>query len=314
MEEFLKQQKQEAQIINSSEYEIDITETSFVPDFSDSLITFDNLDKKTKKCKSIYTCVLYVDMRNSTSISVEKQPKTLVKIYSSFIKSMIAAANYYGGKIRNIIGDRLMVVFDSQDCFTNSVNTAILMNTLAHNILNKVIKSVEFSCGIGIDYGRMLITKAGAIRRGSETEFYRSLVWLGKPANIASKLTDIANKNLKYYKNGVRQGLYYRFIDDWLWQDVTFENFLNDLEVTYSRNLKHKNENFCSFYQNPLGPYGNKYKPILVTEDVFNGFKKENPKADSIKNDWWNTTSANIDGYSGKIYESNIYKAIVDNI
>ena len=29
---------------------------------------------------------------------------------------------YFGGKVRSIIGDRLMVIFDKQNCFTSAVN------------------------------------------------------------------------------------------------------------------------------------------------------------------------------------------------
>ena len=40
----------------------------------------------------------------------------------------------------------------------------------------------------------MLATKTGLRRHGSAQQSYRSLVWLGRPANVASKLTDQANK------------------------------------------------------------------------------------------------------------------------
>ena len=157
---------------------------------------------------------------------------------------MIASARYYGGHVRNIIGDRVMVVFDKDDCFKKAVNTAILMNSVNKHILNRRIKSIDFKCGIGIDYGKMLIAKAGAVRRGSETEFYRSLVWLGNPANVASKLTDIANKTTNSYISGICQGNYYKSIGEWLWLDKTYDEFIDDLEVTYSRNLRHKDEYF----------------------------------------------------------------------
>lgn len=152
--DFLRELDEEVQAVNSSDFEVEIIETNFVPSFSDTNITYDNLDTQKKKCKRLESCVLYVDIRGSAKISAERKPKTLAKIYSSFVRTMLACARYYGGHVRNIIGDRVMVVFDKQDCFTKAVDTAILMNSVCKHILNNRIKSFEFSAGIGIDYGK----------------------------------------------------------------------------------------------------------------------------------------------------------------
>ena len=194
LKDFFQNIDDEVKTILDSDFEVIITETNFVPNFDDPNITYDNLDTNKKKCKRLESCVLYVDIRGSANISASKKPHTLAKMYSSFVRSMIACAKYYGGHVRNIIGDRVMVVFDKDNCFKNSIDTAVLMNSVCQNILNKRIKNFDFKCGIGVDYGKMLITKSGAIRQGSEKEFYRSLVWLGKPANTASRLTDLAFK------------------------------------------------------------------------------------------------------------------------
>ena len=74
------------------------------------------------------------------------------------------------------------------------MNCAIAMNTVSKHIINKHFRAGEVSCGIGIDAGNMLATKTGVRRHGFEQGNYRNLVWLGRPANIASKLTDSANK------------------------------------------------------------------------------------------------------------------------
>ena len=117
VKDFLEVINDEVRTVVSSDFEIEVVETDFVPNFNDSSITFDNLDTKTKRCKLLESCVLYVDIRNSARISAARQPQTLAKLYSSFVRSMIAAARYNGGHIRNIIGDRVMVVFDKEDCF-----------------------------------------------------------------------------------------------------------------------------------------------------------------------------------------------------
>ena len=44
---------------------------------------------------------------------------------------MTRVARHYDGHIRGIIGDRVMVIFDSSNCFTSAVNCAIAMNTVS---------------------------------------------------------------------------------------------------------------------------------------------------------------------------------------
>ena len=306
LKDFLKNLDEEVSTVVSSDFEIEIIDTDYVPSFSDPNITYDNLDAKKKKCKRLESCVLYVDIRGSAKISTEKQPKTLAKMYSSFVRTMIACSRYYGGYVRNIIGDRVMVVFDKKDCFTKAVDTAILMNSVCSYILNKRIKSIEFSAGIGIDYGKMLITKAGAIRQGDEKEFYRSLVWLGKPANVASRLTDLANKKGSYSEPGVSEGLHLPLTNQWLWNDKTYEQFLNRLKVTYTRDLRHEDEYFSCFFLTTLGPYSYSNSSILMTKTVYDGFKKDRPDANSIKNGWWSKKDIDVRDYNGEVYGGDV--------
>ena len=171
-------------------FDVEVTETKFVPEPDDSALTFANAREERIRCKLIRTCVLYVDMRNSTSLSAHTNPIHLAKIYSAYLNAMIDASQHFGGKVRGIVGDRVMVLFDSDDCFRNSIVTAYHLNTLGNVHLSYY--QPGFSCGIGIDYGDMLVTKVGEPRRGVNRDLHRSLTWLGNPANMASKLTDIA--------------------------------------------------------------------------------------------------------------------------
>lgn len=313
LKDFLKGLDEEVSSVLSSDFEIQIIDTNYVPSFNDPNITFDNLDSKKKKCKRLESCVLYVDIRNSVQISAERRPKTLAKIYSTFVRTMIACARYYGGHVRNIIGDRVMVVFDKEKCFTKAVDTAVLMNSVCKHILNNRITSFDFSAGVGIDYGQMLITKSGAIRKGEEKEFYRSLVWLGKPANIASRLTDIANKKVFVNKSVVHEGLYYKYIDQWSWSVVSSEKFLSKLEKTFSRYLKHPDEHFSSFFMSEKD-YEVDYQPILMTNAVYKGYKAENPESEIVKNNWFRKQSLHVKDYDGDVYGGSVIKTAVEEI
>ncbi len=308
--DFLKRIDDEVTTVNSSDFEIEIYDTEKVPSFDDSYITYDNLDDKVKRCKRLESCVLYVDIRGSANLNASKRAWTLARVYSSFVRSMIAAARYYGGHVRNIIGDRVMVIFDKENCFTNAVNTAVLMNTIAHHIISKRVSGFDFKCGIGIDYGQMLVTKAGAIRRGEEREFYRSLVWLGRPANVASRLTDIANKTTYSTTTTpiVMEGHKYSWSDDWTWYEWSHDYFLDQLEVVYSSHqLKHKDSTFRSFFKSSRDSTTSfSYRPILMTDEVYQGYKRNNPNADAIKKGWWVKQYPGIPEYKGDIYGSSL--------
>ncbi|MET4065922.1 adenylate cyclase [Bradyrhizobium sp. S3.2.6] len=194
LEDLRDELSEEVASILDSSFSIDITETDFVPHSGDAAITFPNLDAGTQGAKLIQTCVLYIDMRGSTVLSFAHKAPTVAKLYSAFVRAMTRTARHYRGHVRGIIGDRVMVLFDTEDCFNNAVSCGVAMNTVSQYIINKHFKANEVKFGIGIDYGRMLATKTGIRKHGSEQANYRNLVWLGRPANVASKLTDAANK------------------------------------------------------------------------------------------------------------------------
>jgi class 3 adenylate cyclase len=87
---------------------------------------------------------------------------------------------------------------------------------------------VEF--GIGIDYGRMLATKTGIRKHGDAQQSYRSLVWLGRPANVASKLTDAANKPEEIIDLQV-VNVAYNYGAGWVWNEEYPSSFLQNFKM-----------------------------------------------------------------------------------
>jgi adenylate cyclase len=191
MEEFLTELIQDIKHI--FEYDIETTQAYVVPSRHDQNLTFPL--GQAKKGKLLETCVLMIDIRNSTKLSrhLKKDKVKLGKIYSAFIYAMTTIADEYG-YVRNIVGDRVMVVFEPKDCFVNAINCAALMYTVATRILAKIVAIEDFKIGIGIDYGEMLVLKTGIRKKHEEQSEYKSLVWVGDVANTASKLCDFANK------------------------------------------------------------------------------------------------------------------------
>jgi class 3 adenylate cyclase len=204
----------EVSTLLGADFAIEVTNTENVPHASDPAITFPDVTAKSQGAKLIETSVLYIDIRRSTELNFSHKPKTVAKLYTAFVRAMTRVARHYDGHVRGIIGDRVMVIFDRANCYTNAVNCAIAMNTVSSQIINKYFKANEVSCGIGIDAGKMLATKTGVRRHGVEQSNYRSLVWLGRPANIASKLTDLANKPAETAQVKVASVAYDKIVQD----------------------------------------------------------------------------------------------------
>ncbi|MCK9421455.1 MAG: adenylate/guanylate cyclase domain-containing protein [Bacteroidales bacterium] len=201
MEEFLNQINQD--IKNIFQYNIETTKAYVVPTRNDSTLTFPI--GANKQGKVLETCVLMIDMRNSTKISrqLKKDKVRLGKIYLAFIYAMADIADEYG-YVRNIIGDRLMVVFEPKDCFAKAINCAAMMYTVATKILSQYVALLDFKVGIGIDFGEMLVLKTGIRKKHEEQSEYKKLVWIGDSANTASKLCDFTNKSYSYQKFHIR--------------------------------------------------------------------------------------------------------------
>ena len=104
----------EVSTVLGSEFAIAVTQTRTVPHASDPAITFPDVTTKTQGTKLIETCVLYIDIRRSTELNFSHRPKTVAKLYTAFVRAMTRVARHYGGHIRGIIGDRVMVTLTFQ--------------------------------------------------------------------------------------------------------------------------------------------------------------------------------------------------------
>ena len=317
-------------IINM-DFELTNTQGDYVPSHEDPGLTFE--PGRTKKAKTIETCVLYADIRNSTMLSKTHSRKEMAKLYTAFVKSALTIAEYHGGVIRNIIGDRVMVVFPQNDCFKNAVNTAISINTVSTHIIAKLFPTLNFKCGIGIDYGEKLVVKAGIPKQDKERANYKNLIWISDSANIASKLTDLANKEMvktmftvtyhpvnpkKFYypdllgspwipvsdllggsaamKQNPNEPLYLTSQET---KDITAEEFVERFDMLDGGSYFFSNGKLLRFkkYDKKITP-----SPILITEKVFDEYKKLDPSADAFVKGWWKVQDVTIKEYSGKVY------------
>ncbi len=140
--------------------------------------------------------ILFVDIRSSTILSDKSQAVSMAKIYKAFAESMSKCIYLSGGWVRQISGDRVMGVFvedKENSSATKALEAARSIMSVIEYIYNPLCKRLvnkkTISCGVGIDIGRLLVTKIGIEHDGDDS---RDLVWAGRPANLASKHTDLA--------------------------------------------------------------------------------------------------------------------------
>ncbi|MHA1942305.1 MAG: adenylate/guanylate cyclase domain-containing protein [Candidatus Hodarchaeales archaeon] len=168
----LEELKYKISELMNSKYEI--VNTDQVPDRDD--VTF-----KTKSC-FITTSVLNIDIRDSTKLLKKHKKSYIAKMLRSFhlICTKIIKNKY--GHIRSFNGDSLLAFYDSEfDPCNNAVECAFNIKYC----IGKLIKPYfgdEFDYGIGIDYGKILVTKAGF-----KGDYNNDLVWIGEAVNNAVK-------------------------------------------------------------------------------------------------------------------------------
>ena len=304
--------------------------TNCVPSRHDSALTFESgVDKRGK---IIETCVLYVDIRDSVKLNDQHHTQTMGRIYSVFSKAMLKLARHHQGSVRNIIGDRVMVVFPSNKCFENAVKCAISINHVAKYIINSAFANVNFRCGIGIDYGELKVVKVGLHRQGHEGFENKNLVWVGHPANIASRLTDKANKTINttrvkvtYYPfnifpyssplpliklfapstpGSISEQPQKTYQDSPMTSLLSLEDFAKSVSFNHQSGISYSKGKLVKF-EKIEGIIG--LPPILMTPSVHNGFKSACPKDKSITDNYWKEISNhNISDVQSNVYGGNV--------
>ncbi len=116
--------------------------------------------------------VLFIDMRNSTTRAEIIGPQKTFLSMHAFIPAMLLVVKHYKGHVIDLMGDGIMVFFYGKDPgFTNdiAIKHAGLcgrdMLVVLQKVVNKILKedgiNFPITCGVGIDYGKTVITKIG---------------------------------------------------------------------------------------------------------------------------------------------------------
>lgn len=192
--------------------------------------TIEQLEDNNKSY-SIKAAILFIDIRKSTYLTENSQAKSMVKIYRSFMRMAVDCVRKNGGVTRQFLGDRIMGVFiDSTDEKGNivdsasdkAINAARSLLTVIDYSLNKYLKSNVngkiIECGIGIDYGKVLVTQVGmyGLENDDNRENEVDCVWVGNTTNYASKYSDIASGGEIFISDNVFNQLSEEYKDNFI--------------------------------------------------------------------------------------------------
>jgi class 3 adenylate cyclase len=134
--------------------------------------------------------VLYADMDSSTSLVDTYTPEFAAEIYKAYLHCAAHVVRYEDGDITAYDGDRIMGVFAGDKKNTRAVRAALKINYCVKKIINPSIATAypetdfQLRQTVGVDTSRLLVARTGV--RGAN-----DLVWVGRAANYAAKLTSL---------------------------------------------------------------------------------------------------------------------------
>lgn len=136
--------------------------------------------------------VLYADLDGSTSMVDNYDWEFSAEIYKTFLRCASQIIRSEGGAITAYDGDRVMAIFTGGTKNTDAVRCALKINYAVSEIIQPAINAqyttdFKLSHVVGIDTSQLRTSRIGV--RGDN-----DLVWIGRAANYAAKLTNESGK------------------------------------------------------------------------------------------------------------------------
>jgi len=152
--------------------------------------------------------VVSVDVRGFTDIAMQLNNQNiakLAKLQALYLSEMSAVIRDYSGVTEKYTGDGVMGLFGTESETTasadvkNAMHAALTAKFVLGKVLNPYFQSLELptiGCGIGIDYGPVLIERVG-LRGGNQFSLS------GPTASLAAKIQDHAPPGSIFVGNDV---------------------------------------------------------------------------------------------------------------
>jgi class 3 adenylate cyclase len=134
--------------------------------------------------------VLYADLAGSTAMVQSTTQSFSAEVYKTYLYCAARIVRSEGGAITAYDGDRIMAVFIGESRNTSAARCGLKINYAVREIINPAIAAqypkTDFRMRqvVGVDSSSLWVARTGV--RGAN-----DLVWVGRAANYAAKLTEI---------------------------------------------------------------------------------------------------------------------------
>jgi class 3 adenylate cyclase len=136
--------------------------------------------------------VLYADLTASTKLVDGFKDWFAAEVYKAYLYCAARVIRSEGGEITSYDGDRIMAVFIGESKETAAARAGFKINYVTKRIVNPALKEkfgaktdYQIQQTVGIDTSSLFVARTGI--RGSN-----DLVWVGRAANHAAKLTALS--------------------------------------------------------------------------------------------------------------------------
>lgn len=133
--------------------------------------------------------ILYADLSGSTAMVNSENWMFAAEVYKTFLFCAAKLVREQGGTITSYDGDRIMGVFIGDTPNTDAAKCALKINYAVSKIINPALaaqypnSAFRVKQVVGIDTSPIRAARTG-VRGGND------IVWVGRAANYAAKLTD----------------------------------------------------------------------------------------------------------------------------
>jgi class 3 adenylate cyclase len=151
--------------------------------------------------------VLYADISGSTRLVDSKKSTFAAEIYKTYLVCAARIIKDEGGTITAYDGDRIMGVYIGKSKNTSAVRTALRINGAVWNIIKPAVKSQYPKSDyilkhvVGVDTSKLLAARIG-VRNDND------LVWVGRAANYAAKLSSLPDAFMTYITSSVHDNMH----------------------------------------------------------------------------------------------------------
>ena len=150
--------------------------------------------------------VLYADISASTRLVNGYRAWFAAEVYKSYLTCAARVITAQGGTITAYDGDRIMGIFIGDSKESAAAVAGLKINYAVQKIVNPALaeqfpkNSYQLSHVVGVDTSPLFAARIG-VRK------YNDLVWVGRAANYAAKLSSLDTPNMTFITDAVFQRL-----------------------------------------------------------------------------------------------------------